>query len=88
MQSSQMGVVGRVAPRESEANAHARGLFLTVCGVLLMTPDALFIRLIDADTWSLLVWRSFLISAALTVFMLAFHGSHSLRLFAQLGLDV
>lgn len=48
VQSSQMGVFGRVAPRESEANTHARGLFLTVSGVLLLTPDAVFIRLIAA----------------------------------------
>lgn len=70
----------------SDANTHARGLFLTLGGVLLMTPDALFIRLIDAETWPFLVWRSFLIAAALTLLMLAFHGSRTLWLFAQLGL--
>lgn len=36
---------------------HAKGLFLAITGILVLTPDALLIRLIEADQWSLLFWR-------------------------------
>jgi len=36
---------------------HAKGLFLAITGILILTPDALLIRLIETDQWSLLFWR-------------------------------
>lgn len=37
------------------------GFLLTVLGVLLLTPDALMLRLIGADSWTMVFWRGFLI---------------------------
>lgn len=34
-----------------------RGLLITLAGVLLLTPDALLIRLVGAGSWTLLFWR-------------------------------
>ncbi len=36
---------------------HARGLLITATGVLILTPDALLLKLIEADPWTILVWR-------------------------------
>ena len=37
-------------PRPQERSTYATGLLLTLAGVLLMTPDALLIRLIDVES--------------------------------------
>ncbi|MBB3064964.1 MULTISPECIES: DMT family transporter [Limibacillus] len=50
---------------------HAKGFALTLFGVLILTPDALLIRLIDIDPFSMVVWRGFLMSGTLmTVFII------------------
>jgi drug/metabolite transporter (DMT)-like permease len=36
---------------------HQKGLLLTSLGVLVLTPDSLLVRLIDAEPFTLLVWR-------------------------------
>tara|TARA_R110002110_G_scaffold7228_4_gene36623 strand:- start:2595 stop:3452 length:858 start_codon:yes stop_codon:yes gene_type:complete len=37
-----------------------KGLLITFFGVLFVVPDSLFVRLIDADTWTIAFWRLFL----------------------------
>ena len=44
---------------------HAKGLLLTSLGVLVITPDALLIRLIEVDPWTLAFWRGLLSSIGL-----------------------
>lgn len=39
---------------------HRKGLLLTSLGVLILTPDSLLVRLIDAEPFTLLVWRGVL----------------------------
>ncbi|MGF1593932.1 MAG: DMT family transporter [Kiloniellaceae bacterium] len=39
---------------------HHKGLLLTSLGVLVLTPDTLLVRLIDAEPFTLLVWRGVL----------------------------
>ena len=41
-------------PRE-----HLRGLVLCVVGVTVISPDALIIRAVDADAWTIVGWRGF-----------------------------
>ena len=48
---------------------HAKGLWLAVIGILVLTPDALLIRLISVDEWTLLFWRGLFTFAALTLFI-------------------
>lgn len=50
---------------------HVRGLVLTVLGVIVLSPDALLVRLIGADTWTLLWWRGLLMGVALTLYLSA-----------------
>jgi len=52
----------------SQLSAHQRGVLMTVIGVLVLTPDALIVRLIETDHWTLLFWRS--LFAAISLFVL------------------
>lgn len=36
---------------------HAKGLIITATGVLILTPDAVLLKLIEAEPWTILVWR-------------------------------
>ena len=42
----------------SQLNSHQRGVLITVFGVFVLTPDALLVRLVETDHWTLLFWRS------------------------------
>ena len=46
-------------------NDHQRGLLMTIFGVLVLTPDALLVRLIETDNWSLVYWRSLFMAFSL-----------------------
>lgn len=50
--------------------SHAKGLMLAFFGVLILTPDALLIRLIGADPWTFLFWRGVLTTVGLGLMML------------------
>jgi len=39
---------------------HAKGILITGVGVLILTPDGLLVRLIDASDWTVVFWRGLL----------------------------
>lgn len=41
---------------------HAKGLLITASGVLIISPDGLLTRLIETDHWTMIFWRSLLLS--------------------------
>jgi drug/metabolite transporter (DMT)-like permease len=43
-------------------STHAKGLLITACGVLLISPDGLLTRLIQTDHWTMIFWRALLLS--------------------------
>ncbi|WP_041543620.1 EamA family transporter [Oceanimonas sp. GK1] len=47
---------------------HHKGVILTLAGVAVLSLDALLIRLISADHWTLLFWRGLLLSLSLALF--------------------
>jgi len=67
------------------SNDHARGLALAVTGILILTPDSLFIRLITADHWSLLFWRGLMTFITLTLLLFYTHGRGALARFQAIG---
>ena len=38
-------------------SSHAKGILITAFGVILLSPDGLFLRLISVNEWTLLWWR-------------------------------
>jgi len=43
--------------REEGLSDHAKGLLITSAGVVLLSPDALLLRLVSVDPWTVLFWR-------------------------------
>ena len=48
---------------------HSKGLIMTLVAVLLLSPDALLVRLIGTDPWTLLFWRGLLSGGILIIFL-------------------
>ncbi len=48
---------------------HHKGLLLTLIAVLILSPDALLVRLINCDIWTLLFWRCLLTATMMSLFM-------------------
>ncbi len=64
---------------------HLFGLFLAGVAMLVISPDALIIRLIEADQWTFLFWRGLLPSLAMTAMLAARHGRRTPALFRAIG---
>ena len=54
-------------------NEYLKGLLLTVLGVLVITPDSLLIRLIEADSWTVIFWRNTLSGFAILFGLLLYY---------------
>ncbi len=48
---------------------HFKGILLTFIAVLILSPDALLVRLIQADVWTLLFWRCLLTGLMMSLFL-------------------
>jgi drug/metabolite transporter (DMT)-like permease len=64
---------------------HTKGLLITVLGVVLISPDSLLIRLIDADRWSILFWRGSLIAASFGTVVVVTSGKESAARLRSIG---
>jgi len=63
-----------------------KGFLLTAAGVLILTPDALLVRLISCDAWTLLFWRGLLQFSALFLFYSLTMKSAVFRHFKSIGM--
>jgi len=66
-------------------NDQTKGVLLTVIGVLCIVPDSLFIRLLSADVYTVIVWRSFISGFIILLGLLAVHRSNILNVFGTIG---
>ena len=55
-------------------NDHAKGLLITTLGVLIITPDALLLRIVSAEPWTILVYRGLGFFLVLSLITLIRHG--------------
>ncbi len=66
-------------------NTHLHGLLITVSAVLILSPDALLVKLMHTDAWTMLFWRS-LFSGGILFCGLAFvYRTRIWSIFAQTG---
>lgn len=49
--------------------SYARGLALTLAGVVVLSPDALLVRLVDGGDWTIVFYRGLLTALALAAFL-------------------
>jgi drug/metabolite transporter (DMT)-like permease len=64
---------------------HLQGLLLTAFGVLVLSPDALLLRMLQADHWTVVFWRGVLMSFTLVAVMTVLHRGHPLAAFRAVG---
>ncbi len=68
-----------------DRSAHLKGLLLTFVAVLILSPDALLVRLIHCDVWTLLFWRCLLTSIMQALFLAIFYRRQFLQSFRNIG---
>jgi len=66
-------------------NNQTKGLLITTLGVLFVVPDALFVRLIEADALTISFWRNFLAGAFTLIGLFALYGTKTLPKIKQTG---
>ena len=64
-----------------------KGITLSLIGVLIITPDSLFIRLINLPSWELLFYRGLIPSFCLLVFLWLYYKKNFINSFLVLGLS-
>lgn len=70
----------------SHRSQHLRGILITALGVLVLTPDALLIRMIQTDVWTLLFWRGLLQFAALIAGYFFFYRNRAMEHLRSVGM--
>ena len=66
-------------------NEYIKGLLITLTGVLVVTPDSLLIRLIEADSWTVIFWRNSLSGLTILVGLLLYYRRDFLRQLLSIG---
>jgi len=64
---------------------YLKGLIITVIGVLVITPDSLLIRLIEADSWTVIFWRNSLSGLAILLGLLVYYRRGFLKKILGIG---
>ena len=66
-------------------SAHTKGLLITFTAVLILSPDALLVRLIRCDVWTLLFWRCLLTGCMQALFLAVTYRRQFLQSFQNIG---
>jgi drug/metabolite transporter (DMT)-like permease len=67
-------------------NEYTKGALITAAGVVIISPDTLLIRLIDADAWTQLFWRGILAASAVLLGYAVLTGRQFSRHMRAMGL--
>lgn len=65
---------------------YARGLLITLTGVLILSPDVLLIRLADIPEWTLMVWRGAGMAGVIGLWLILRLGRGAWAAFRSVGL--
>ena len=66
-------------------NTHLKGVLITALGVLIVTPDSLFVRLIDSDPLATGFWRALIAGLVVMVVILLFQGPRAFSVVVRSG---
>jgi len=64
---------------------HMKGLAITGFGVLVLSPDALLLRLLSVDHWTTVMWRGLLMAITLTLVMAVLYRGRPWMAFRAVG---
>lgn len=66
-------------------STHSKGLLMTFTAVIILSPDALLVRLIQCDVWTLLFWRCLLTGCTQTLFLAIGYRQQFIQSFLKIG---
>ncbi|MEM7172710.1 MAG: DMT family transporter [Pseudomonadota bacterium] len=72
--------------RTRQSSGHAKGLLITISGVIVMTPDSLLVLLAGLEPLQTLVWRGYLQCLAIACLIVGLKGKASVRVFRAIGI--
>ncbi|GAA0413313.1 DMT family transporter [Cocleimonas flava] len=72
-------------PNANPTSDHLKGILITTLGVLILSPDALLIRLLDVETWTAVLWRGIAFAAGISILMLMMYREKTLKQFKNIG---
>ena len=64
---------------------HLKGILLTTLGVIILSPDALLIRLLNTSTWTVVFWRGLAFSIGITLLLMLMHRGKTVQQFKKIG---
>ncbi len=64
---------------------HLKGVVITALGVLIISPDGLLTRLIDTDHWTLIFWRTLLLSFGMWMIASVVHPRSTWQSYREMG---
>ena len=64
---------------------HLKGILLTTAGVIILSPDAILIRFLDADTLTILFWRGIAFAIGIVILMLIRYRKDTIKQFIKVG---
>ncbi len=68
-----------------DRSTHLKGLLMTFTAVLILSPDALLVRLIRCDVWTLLFWRCLLTGSMQSIFLTIHYRGQLVQSFRNIG---
>jgi drug/metabolite transporter (DMT)-like permease len=68
-----------------DRSAHIKGLLITFTAVVILSPDALLVRLIHCDVWTLLFWRCLLTGCMQAIFLAVGYRQQFFQSFRNIG---
>lgn len=68
-----------------QISPHLKGILITTLGVIILSPDALLIRLLNTDTWTAVFWRGLAFAAGVLVLMILTYRQKTLHQFKKVG---
>lgn len=70
---------------KSLMSEHLKGLLITLLGVVVLSPDALLVRMISTGEWTLLFWRGILFFIGITALIVIFYGRDTVQQYRGIG---
>lgn len=64
---------------------HLKGILITTLGVIILSPDSILIRMLDAGTLTVLFWRGIALCVGITILMLIMYRKDTLKQFIKIG---
>ena len=66
-------------------NSHLKGLLIAFFGILILSPDAVLVRLADSNSWTVLFWRGIFFATGIIVILLITYRSKAINELINIG---